>query len=80
MVQQVATLEASEWYSRWPLWRTQSGTAGDHFGGLRVVQQVATLESGDTLLFSSDFSEPYYVTFHDVFFQFFFQLLNVFIF
>ena len=27
--------------------------------GLRVVQQVATLESCETFLFSSDFSEPY---------------------
>ena len=45
VVQQVATLEASEWYSRWPLWRPQSGTAGGHFGRLRVVQQVATLEA-----------------------------------
>ena len=29
--------------------------------GLRVVQQVATLESCETFLFSSDFSEPYHV-------------------
>ena len=37
--------------------------------GLRVVQQVATLESCETFLFSSDFSEPYHVPFHVVFFQ-----------
>ena len=47
--------------------------------GLRVVQQVATLESCETFLFSSDFSEPYHVPFHVVFFQFFFQFLHVFI-
>ena len=48
--------------------------------GLRVVQQVATLESCETFLFSSDFSEPYHVPFHVVFFQFFFQFMHVFIF
>ena len=48
--------------------------------GLRVVQQVATVESCETFLFSSDFSEPYHVPFHIVFFQFFFQFLHVFIF
>ena len=48
--------------------------------GLRVVQQVATLESCETVLFSSYFSEPYHVPFHVVFFQFFFQLLHVLIF
>ena len=45
--------------------------------GLRVVQQVATLESCETFLFSSEFSEPYHVPFHVVFFQFFFQLSHV---
>ena len=35
--------------------------------GLRVVQQVATLESCETFLFSSDFSEPYHVPFHGFF-------------
>ena len=35
--------------------------------GLRVVQQVATLESYETFLFSSDFSEPYHVPFHGFF-------------
>ena len=48
--------------------------------GLRVVQQVATLESCETFLFSSDFSVAYHVPFHVVFFQFFFQFLHVFIF
>ena len=38
--------------------------------GLRVVQQVATLESCETFLFSSDFYEPYHIPFHVVFFQF----------
>ena len=48
--------------------------------GLRVVQKVATLESCETFLFSSDLSEPYHVPFHVGFFQFFFQFLHVFIF
>ena len=38
------------------------------------------LESCETFLFSSDFSEPYHVPFHVVFFQFFFQFLHLFIF
>ena len=46
---------------------------------LRVVQQVATLESGENLLFSSDSSKPYHVSPHVVFLQFFFQLLHVFV-
>ena len=41
--------------------------------GLRVVQQVATLASGETFIFSSEFSEPYHVPFHAVFFQFLFH-------
>ena len=45
--------------------------------GLRVVQQVATLESCETFLFSSDFTEPCHVPFHVVFFQFFFQFLHI---
>ena len=40
------------------------------------VQQVATLESCETFLFSSDFSESYHVPFHIVFFQFIFQLFT----
>ena len=48
--------------------------------GLRVVQQVATLNSCETFLFSSDFSESYHVPFHVVFFQFIFPFLHVFIF
>ena len=44
--------------------------------GLRVVQQVATLESCENFLFASDFSEPYHVPFHVVFFRFFFQFLH----
>ena len=48
--------------------------------GFRVVKQVATLESSETLLVSSDFSEPYHVPFHVICFQFFNKFLHVFIF
>ena len=48
--------------------------------GLIVVQQVATLESGETFIFSSDFSESYHVPFLVVFFQFFFTLLHLLVF
>ena len=45
--------------------------------GIIVVQQVATLESCETVLLSSDFAVPYHVPFHVAFFPFFFQLLHV---
>ena len=44
--------------------------------GLRVVHQVATLESCENFLFASDFSEPFHVPFDVVFFRFFFQFLH----
>ena len=48
--------------------------------GLRVVQQVTTLEGCETFLFSSDFSEPYITSNFMLFYlQFFFQVLHVFI-
>ena len=43
--------------------------------GLRVVRQMATLESCETFLFSSDFSEPCHVPFHIVLFQFYLPVL-----